>query len=198
MMGAPVQTRDQYLDLKTKPLTVPWQERRAAVQRDLNVELSPRYTPDQRLDKGEPILEPGTTWCNVYVTDFIRLMGVPAPTHWVMQGGSPAAVGKGLEPRANAMLDWFDKHGGRYGWMSADSATAQAAAERGHLVVVGWKNPRPPNPGHVAIVLGADRITQAGGKNHFVCTVRMGVGRVADDKGLKWYVQMDRPNGHNS
>ena len=196
-MGAPVQTRDQYLDLKTKPLTVPWQDRRAAVQRELNVELSPRYTPDQRLDQGEPILEPGPTWCNVYVTDFIRLMGVPAPTHWVMQDGSPAAVGKGLELRTNAMLDWFDKHGGRYGWMSADSATAQAAAERGHLVVVGWKNPRPPNPGHVAIVLGADRITQAGGKNHFVCTVRMGFGRVADDKGLKYFVQMDRPGGHN-
>ena len=167
------------------------------MQRELNVELSPRYTPDQRLEKGEPILEPGTTWCNVYVTDFIRLMGVPAPTHWVMQDGSPAAVGKGLELRANAMLDWFDKHGGRYGWMSADSATAQAAAERGHLVVVGWKNPRPPNPGHVAIVLGADRITQAGGKNHFVCTVRMGFGRATDDKGLRWYVQMDRPGGHN-
>ena len=196
-MGAPVQTRDQYLDLKTKPLTVPWQERRAAVQRELNVEMSPRYTPDQRLAQGEPVLEPGITWCNVYVTDFIRLMGVPAPTHWVMQDGSPAAVGKGLELRANALIDWFDKHGGRYGWMSADSATAQAAAERGHLVVVGWKNPRPPNPGHVAIVLGADRITQAGGKNHFVCTVRMGFGRVADDKGLKYFVQMDRPGGHN-
>lgn len=196
-MGAPVQTRDQYLDLKTKPLTVPWSERRAAVQRELNVEISPRYTPDTRLDKGEPILEPGTTWCNVYVTDFIRLMGVAAPTHWVMQDGSPAEVGKGTELRANELIDWFAKHGGRYGWMSADSRTAQEAAQRGHLVVVGWKNPRPPKPGHVAIVLGVDRISQAGAKNHFVCTVKQGFGLVVDDKSLAWYVQMDRPGGHN-
>ena len=196
-MGAPVQTRDQYLDLLSKPLKTPWAERFRAVQLMLNVEVSPRYTPDQRLEKGEVIVEPGTTWCNVYVTDFIRLMGVPAPTHWVMQDGAPAAVGKGTELRANGLIDWFEKHGGRYGWMSADSKTAQDAAERGHLVVLGWRNPKPPNPGHVAIVLGKDRITQAGGTNHFVCTVRMGFGRAADDKGLKWYVQMDRPGGHN-
>lgn len=194
-MGAPVQTLDQYLDLKRKPLVdVPWADRFRAVQLELNVEVSPRYTPDQRLEKGEVIIEPGTTWCNVHVTDFVRLMGVPAPTHWVMKDGSPAAVGKGTELRANGLVDWFDTHGARYGWMSADSTVAQSAADRGHLVVVGWKNPKPPNPGHVAIVLGRDRITQAGRKNHFVCTLRMGFGSV---KPLKWYVQMDRPGGHN-
>lgn len=196
-MGAPLQTADQYLDLKTKPLTVPWLERFRAVQRELNVEMSPRYTAGARLDKGEVIIEPGTTWCNVYVTDFIRLMGVPAPTHWVMSNGDPAAVGKGAELRANGLVDWFEKHGGRYGWAKADSRAAQDAADRGHLVVVGWKNPRQPLPGHVAIVLGSDRITQAGGRNHFVCTVRMGFGRGVDDASLRWYVQMDRPGGHH-
>jgi hypothetical protein len=193
-MGAPVQARDQYLDLVRKPLTdVPWEDRFRAVQLELNVEVSPRYKPDQALDKGEAILQPGTTWCNVYVTDFVRLMGVQAPTHWVTKDGAPATVGKGTELRANGLLDWFGKHGARYGWASADAAAAQNAAQRGHLVVVGWKNPKPPRPGHVAIVLGADRISQAGAHNHFVCTVRMGFGDVSP---LVWYVQMDRPGGH--
>ena len=110
-MAAPVQTRDQYLDLLSKPFEVPWPERFRAVQLMLNVEVSPRYTPDQRLEKGEVIIEPGTTWCNVYVTDFIKLMGVAAPTHWVMKDGAPAAVGKGTELRANGLLDWFEKYG---------------------------------------------------------------------------------------
>lgn len=194
-MAAPVQTRDQYLDLLSKPLLeVPWPERFRAVQLMLNVEVSPRYTPDQKLDKGQVIIQPKTSWCNVYVTDFIKLMGVPAPTHWVMQDGSSAAVGKGTELRANGLIDWFAKHGARYGWMSTDATTAQNAAQRGHLVVVGWKNPRPPLSGHVAIVLGRDRITQAGGTNHFQCTVKMGFG---DAKPLVWYTQMERPGGHN-
>ena len=55
-MAAPVQTRDQYLDLLSKPLEVPWADRFRAVQLQLNVEVSPRYTPDQRLEKGEVIL----------------------------------------------------------------------------------------------------------------------------------------------
>lgn len=194
-MGAPQQTQDQYLDLLSKPLEVPWPERFRAVQLMLNVEVSPRYTPDQRLDKGQVILEPGTTWCNVYVTDFIRLMGVPAPTHWVMKDGAPAAVGKGTELRANGLVDWFEKHGARYGWMACDATVAQNAAQRGHLVVVGWKNPKPPRPGHVAIVLGRDRISQAGATNQFQCTVKMGFG---DAKPLVYFVQMDRPGGHNT
>jgi hypothetical protein len=193
-MAAPVQTRDQYLDLLSKPLEVPWPERFRAVQLQLNVEVSPRYTPDQRLEKGDVIIEPGTTWCNVYVTDFIRLMGVKAPTHWVMKDGAPATVGKGTELRANGLLDWFLMHGARYGWASTDATVAQNAAQRGHLVVVGWKNPKPPRPGHVAIVLGRDRISQAGGTNHFACTVKMGFG---DAKPLVYFVQMDRPGGHN-
>lgn len=196
-MGAPVQTRDQHLDLKVKPLTsVPWKERPSAVRRELNVEISPRYAPDQRLENGEPILEPGTTWCNIYVPDYLRLMGLPAPTHWVMADGSPASVGKGRELRANGLVDWFEQYGGRYGWAKADSRVAQDAADRGHVVVVGWKNPHPPRPGHVAILLGRDRITQAGAKNYFEATVKMGFGRSVDDKDLKWYVQMDRPGGH--
>lgn len=193
-MAAPVQTRDQYLDLLSKPLEVPWAERFRAVQLMLNVEVSPRYTPDQRLEKGEVIIEPGTTWCNVYVTDFIKLMGVKAPTHWVMKDGAPATVGKGTELRANGLVDWFLMHGARYGWASTDATVAQNAAQRGHLVVVGWKNPKPPRPGHVAIVLGRDRISQAGATNHFQCTIKMGFG---DAKPLVYFVQMDRPGGHN-
>jgi cell wall-associated NlpC family hydrolase len=81
--------------------------------------------------------------------------------------------------------------------MKCDATVAQNAAQRGHLVVVGWRNPKPPAPGHVAIVLGRDRISQAGATNHFVCTVKMGFG---DAKPLVWYVQMGRvgtPSPHS-
>lgn len=181
-MGAPLQTQERWKDLEDLPMVgVPWAERRAAVQRELNVEMSPRYAPDSNL-----------TWCNIYLTDFIRLMGIPAPRHWMTSGGAPAAVGKGIEMTANGLLTWFEDKGATYGWMKADAKTAQDAAERGHFVAVGWRNPSR-GPGHVAVVLGRDRISQAGRTNHFVCTVRMGFG---DPKPLEWYVLMDRPGGH--
>lgn len=185
-MGAPLQTVEPWLPLSLKAADLPWPERSNALRLELNVEQSPRYAPR----------DDGSTFCNIYATDFIAGMGVAAPRHWMMSTGDPAAVGKGLEMSANRLYDWFEEHSARYGWMAADSVTAQNAAERGHVVVVCWKNPTR-RPGHIAVVVGRDRISQAGGTNHFVCTVRMGFGRVADDKGLKYFVQMDRPGGHN-
>lgn len=182
-MGAPLQTTEPWRPLSPKASDLPWPERAGALRLELNVEQSPRYAPR----------DDGTTFCNIYTTDFIAGMGVTAPRHWMMSNGNPAAVGKGLEMSANRLYDWFEEHGARYGWMSCDSTTAQNAAERGHVVVVCWKNPQR-RPGHIAVVVGRDRISQAGRKNHFVCTVRMGFG---DLKPLKWYVQMDRLGGHH-
>lgn len=195
-MSLPVQTADQFRPIPDRPLTdVPWPERSRKALEMLNVERSPRYTPGQRLEDGKVLKAPKATWCNVYVTDYVRLMGIDAPRHWMTSKGEPAAQGRGQEMRANMLVDWFAEHGGRYGWASADATTAQNAAQRGHVVIVGWKNPKPLEPGHVAVVLGRDRISQAGRTNHFICTVRMGFG---DVKPLVWYVQMDRPGGHNS
>lgn len=181
-MGAPLQTAEPWLPLSLKASDLPWPERAAAVRLELNVEQSPRYAP-----------QAAATFCNVYATDFIAGMGVTAPRHWMTSGGDPAAVGKGLEMSANRLCDWFAEHGARYGWMKADAVTAQNAADRGHVVVVCWKNPKRL-PGHIAVVVGRDRISQAGRKNQFLCTVKMGFG---DLKPLEWYVQMDRPGGHH-
>lgn len=181
-MGAPLQTKEPWVPLEVKATSVPWPERAAAVQRELNVELSPRYHPRK-----------STTFCNVYATDFIAGMGIPAPRHWMTTKGDPAAVGKGTEMSANRLVDWFEKFGPRYGWCASDRETTQRAACRGHLAVVLWKNPKG-GPGHIAVVLGHDRISQAGRKNLFVGTLREGFG---DLKDLRWYVQMDRPGGHH-
>jgi hypothetical protein len=196
-MAAPQQTLEQFRELDLNLEHLLWPNRGAAVRSLLNVEFSPRYMPGKRLEDGKLLAAPKTTWCNVYLTDCIKAMGIAAPRHWMTSKGEPAAQGKGLELRANELLDWFETHGARYGWMSADSRVAQEAAARGHFVVVGWRNPKRPEPGHLAWCIGNDRITQAGAKNYFVCTVRMGFGRGSDSPDLEWYVQMDRPGGHN-
>lgn len=196
-MGAPLVSVPQWVPLK---LVVggPWASRLRGVMLALNVERSPRYKPGHKLDaSGKLVAEPNTTWCNVYVTDIIAAMEVPAPRHWVTSAGEPAMVGKGIELSANKLLAWFGKHGARYGWMKADSRTAQEAARRGHLVVLGWPNPKPALSGHVSVVLGPDRITTAGRTNHFECTVKQSYGLSVDAPALRWYIQMDRPGGHH-
>ena len=155
----------------------PWPQRLDAVIVELHVGSNPRYRPG-----------PGTqTWCNVYLTDVVAGMGIATPRHWMTSKGDPAAVGRGREMRANDHLEWFRTHGARYGWAGADQRAAELAAQRGHLAVVGWSN--PSGPGHVAVVLGPDAISQAGR----VCFAK---GRVAQGFGkaspLEWWVQMER------
>lgn len=195
-MAAPVQTRPQYLELELDVDHTPWEQRGPIVRALLNVEASPRYTPGAKMtDKGVLVPSKGTTWCNVYLTDCIKAMGIEAPRHWMTTSGVPAVTGKGREMRANELAQWFLEHGPAYGWASADWKVASDAASRGHFVVVAQRNPK--GPGHVAWLIGPDRISQAGGKNHFVCSVRMGFGVGVADSSLEWYVQMDRPGGHN-
>ena len=197
-MGAPLVSVPQWqpLDLVVGG---PWPSRLKGVLLALNVEQSPRYKPGHKLDaKGGLVPASSVTWCNVYVTDIIAAMGVSAPRHWVTSSGEPAAIGKGVELSANRLIAWFDKHGARYGWMRSDSRTAQEAARRGHLVIVGWSNPKPALPGHVSVVLGPDRITSAGRRNFYECTVKESFGLSVDAPALRWFVQTDRPGGHGS
>ncbi|HTC11741.1 MAG TPA: hypothetical protein VK726_23500 [Acetobacteraceae bacterium] len=81
---------------------------------------------------------------------------------------------------ANAQMGWLRRDGGvPYGWRSLpDPTAAQAAANRGELVVEAFENPNLAQPGHIAIVRpslqsaealarGGPRETQAGATNAF-------------------------------
>jgi hypothetical protein len=159
----------------------PWAERLDAVLDDLDVVRAIRYDPQPK------------TKCNIYVTDVIRNMRVPAPEHWMTSEGVPAKMGQGIEMSANRLAPWFRLHGPRYGWWSADEATARNAAERGHLVVVSWQSDGRREPGHIAIVLGEldgkPRITQAGGFNSRECPLSAGFGNRGP---LEFWIQAER------
>lgn len=164
-----------------KPLSLaatskPWPERMDAVLLELHVESNPRYRASA-----------AQTWCNVFATDVVQGMGLGAPRHWMTTKGEPAAVGRGYELTANLLWDWLHAHGGTYGWMHAEREVAEKAAQRGHVTLVVWRNAK--GPGHVAVLLGPDKITQAGKR----CFRQ---GRIAEGFGaaepLEFWVQMER------
>lgn len=163
----------------------PWPERLQAVIADLDVTTAIRYAP-----------KPPSTFCNIYVTDIIRNMGLKAPTHWMTGQGDPAKVGQGIEMSANRLAVWLKNHGGRYGWWQADEGTSCNAAERGHLVLAIWQSDGRRQPGHVAIVLGEEDgetwITQAGAENFRRCTLRAGFGKLP----VQFWIQAEREGGH--
>jgi hypothetical protein len=54
---------------------------------------------------------------------------------------------------ANAQMRWLRDHGAEFGWRVLNSQVdAQAAANRGELVLDAFENPDPHRPGHIAIV----------------------------------------------
>ncbi len=59
---------------------------------------------------------------------------------------------------ANAQMRWLREHGSEQGWWTeASDMDAQAAANRGELVLESFENPNPHRPGHIAIVRRASR-----------------------------------------
>jgi len=164
-----------------KPLSLaatskPWPERLDSVLVELHVESNPRYRPSEAL-----------TWCNVFATDVVQGMGLSAPRHWMTTKGEPAAVGRGYELTANLLWDWLHTHGGTYGWMNAEREVAEKAAQRGHVALVVWRNSK--GPGHVAVLLGSDKITQAGRRCFRQGRIAEGFGAA---QGLEFWVQMER------
>ena len=142
---------------------------------ELDVEKSPRYkrTPD------------GRTWCNIFVSDVLDAFGY-YPSHWMdSQGGPPEEKGVVVELNANQMLRWLLAHGGNYGWIHADRDMAMSAAERGHIVLVGWDS-RTGKPGHIAVLLPEGTIAQAGRTNFVGKTIREGFGTLP----VQFWVQM--------
>lgn len=99
-----------------------------------------RYTP--RDVTGDGINE---TWCNLFAQDVAEAMGVMVPR----------------QMRANQLVQWLANDAASFDWeclqrdgtMSDDEAAhvAQAMADEGQLVLVGWVN--PAGPGHIAVVV---------------------------------------------
>jgi hypothetical protein len=63
---------------------------------------------------------------------------------------------------ANAQMTWLDGGAGQAeGWQPiVDPADAQAAANRGELVVAVYQNPDPARPGHIAVLRPSDKTRQ--------------------------------------
>lgn len=186
-MSQPWKNMPAWEDIRVPAADEPdWDKRYLAVLKDLDVLHSARYAAGD--DK---------TFCNIFFTDFVRNMGLRAPTHWMTADGHPAKMGQGIEMSANRLATWFRNHGATYGWWKADELTASSAAERGHVVAAVWQSDGRRGPGHIAIVLGVDgddmtAITQAGKNNFEQCTLRQGFG----DLPVEFWIQAEREGGH--
>jgi len=87
---------------------------------------------------------------------------------------------------ANAQYEWLESEGAQQGWRSVPGAIeAQAAANRGELVVATYRNHHDDKPGHIAIVRPSNKtrqdiaaegpqITQAGGTNFLSTSLARG------------------------
>jgi hypothetical protein len=126
-----------------------------------------------RWESGEPDGKPSAglgkhTHCSAFVAAAAKTLGIyilRPPEH------SPVLL-------ANAQLDWLATEGATHGWRAvSDAVDAQAAANRGELVVAAYRNRHDDKPGHIAFVRPSEKsaavvrsegpeITQAGGTNY--------------------------------
>jgi hypothetical protein len=96
------------------------------------------------LPTGVPETPPGKhTHCSAFVASAAKKLGV-----YILR---PPQHGQIL--LANAQNEWLAEEGGARGWRKlADAREAQAAANRGLLVVASYHNHHDDRPGHIAIV----------------------------------------------
>jgi hypothetical protein len=148
----------------------------------LGVEKGKRWQP-----------KPGTTYCNVYATDFSHACGAYLPRVWWTQsaettltsGGAvnPVYSSTAIELSANGLFRWLaGPHSATFGWQRSTSLDdAQMAANRGQPVVLCCRKKVEASPGHIAVIapesatVTAKRdsngivllpvMSQAGGKN---------------------------------
>ncbi|MHB1372932.1 MAG: glycoside hydrolase family 19 protein [Thauera sp.] len=106
----------------------------------------------------------GTTYCNIYATDFAFLCGVYLPRVWWtdrallrLRAGEKLAVEYGRTVRelnANALYDWLEDFGPAFGWQREIELTAlQAAANAGQVCVVVARRVDLNRPGHITAVV---------------------------------------------
>ena len=118
----------------------------------LDVEKNPRYTPTET-----------QTFCNIYVHDFARLLGIYIPRVWwtqetiKKQDYSVVSYGKNvLDLNVNAIYDWFNNYGTYYNWTNVgkdELIIKNFSNVRNKLVVILAKNKDPKRSGHATIVL---------------------------------------------
>jgi hypothetical protein len=102
---------------------------------------------------GVPETSPGKhTHCSAFVAAAAKTLGV-----YILR---PPQHGQML--LANAQNEWLAAQGSENGWTRlADADAAQAAANRGQLVVASYHNHHDDRPGHIAIVRpGAKTVEQ--------------------------------------
>jgi hypothetical protein len=96
------------------------------------------------LPTGVPETKPGKhTHCSAFVAAAAKTLGV-----YILR---PPQHRQQL--LANAQNEWLAEDGATQGWTKlADAGEAQAAANRGQLVVASYRNHHDDRPGHIAIV----------------------------------------------
>jgi hypothetical protein len=149
-----------------------------------DVESNTRYKP--RDITGDNVPE---TFCNIYVSDFMRTLGVPLP-HVINGAGDPVPPGtRGSKALlANDTAAWLSTHGSRFGWKKSDEAGAQAAANAGTPALViapGKKHIAVIRPG--TITENGAAITQAGKHLLQDSHVANGFGKELYSSGLLEY-----------
>jgi hypothetical protein len=104
---------------------------------------------DTGLPTGVPETSPGKhTHCSAFVAAAAKNLGV-----YILR---PPAHGQKL--LANAQNEWLADEGAARGWVGLATADeAQAAANRGLLVVATYHNHHDDRPGHIAIVRPGDK-----------------------------------------
>lgn len=151
------------------------------VAKQFDVEHNPRYVRGHNNDPTDGL----ETYCNIFVCDVMRAMGVPLP-HWNDPAtGVETPMGKGKETSANGVCVWLQQHAITFGWMRCDETQARTRASNGYPTVVAWFNSR--GIGHVALVLpGTDftHIAQAGATNFFDDNLKKGFGGISS---LRYY-----------
>jgi hypothetical protein len=129
------------------------------------------------LPTGVPESSPGKhTHCSAFVAAAAKKLGV-----YILR---PPEHGQKL--LANAQIDWLTEGGPAQGWHKlADARAAQAAANRGMLVVASYRNHHDDRPGHIAIVRPGTKtpeqiaaegpdVTQAGAVNATSISIKSG------------------------
>lgn len=107
------------------------------------VKVNPRYTPRDLTGDGKP-----ETFCNIYVSDVMRSMGIPLP-HVIDKNGNPVPSGTrgSKELLANDTAVWLSQHGSRFEWEKVTESVAQEAANAGHAAIVII-----PGGKHIAVI----------------------------------------------
>jgi hypothetical protein len=140
------------------------------------VEENPRYKPRQ---DGTALYDADLriTYCNTFVWDVTRAMGVEIP-YWLDVYGNPNELElteRGWELwlpaywlSANGMNQWLNQEGPRYGWREVSAEKAQELANLGHPTVASIYEPQ--GFGHIGIVrpgkmLNGPALAQAGTSN---------------------------------